>query len=255
MVRLPARPFAGGVDLGRGIPPTEIVQPSLFPKRVSTRYPLQPAGADIAFVCEVSEGGTYYCKDDTRGRPVRMTDWICTQLANHLGIATADCAIVEDESGNTYFGSLQDRSTALRFSADDYLRRPQKGELGQPLEWLGRYLSRLYVLDLFIDNPDRDMPNFVLQAEGRALRLCAIDFAAANLLSLPSVQFPIAHGRTLPVGKLLRHLHDFFEESALEMIDRIAAVPQGIFAGFFSQIPADWASETQRDGIIGSWQE
>jgi hypothetical protein len=162
--------------------------------------------------------------------------------------------VVEDERGETYFGSQQHRSTSLRFTVDDYLRTPQTGELGQPLDWLGRYFSALYALDLFLDNPDRDIGNFVLQAEGQTLRLCAIDFAASNLFSLSGLQFPIAHGRTVPVGKLLWHLHGFFEESALEMADRIAAVPAAVVAGFFSEIPSDWSSETQREGICAGWQ-
>ena len=108
-------------------------------------------------------------------------------------------------------------------------------------------------MDLFLDNPDRELTNFVLQSEGQILRLCAIDFAAANLTSLSGLQFPIAQDRTVLVGKLLRHLHRFFEESAFEMIDRIAAVPAGVLAGFLAEIPADWASETQREGICGVW--
>jgi hypothetical protein len=243
-----------GVRSAPGVSHLGAVQPSLFPKRVSTTYPHQVRGADISFVCETSEGGTYYCKDDRNGRAVRLTDWIGTRLAKHLGIATAQCEVIENNAGETYFGSLQHRSTVLAFTADDFLRRPQRGELGQPLTWLGRHLSQLHAVDLFLHNPDRDFSNFVLEREGNSLRLCAIDFAASELSALGTCRFPIAHTRTILVGKLLRHTHGFFEESALEMVDRIAAVPATVVAGFFAEIPADWSTEAQREGICGGWQ-
>jgi len=183
-----------------------------------------------------------------------MIDWVCTRLGSHVGIATAECAVVEDGEGETYFGSCQHKSTALHFTVDNFLRTPRRGELGQPSEWPGRYLSQLYVLDLFLHNSDRDIPNFVLHSEGRNLRLCAIDFAASDLTALSARHFPIAHGRTFLVGKLLRHTHGFFEDSALEMIDRIAAVPTSLVAGLLAEIPPDWASHTQKEGICEAWQ-
>lgn len=252
-----ARPYlppvaVGAID-GIGASPRGNVQPGLFPKRISTIYPGRPNGADIAFMCEVAEGGTYYCKSDRNGRQVRLTEWFCTRLAAHLGVATADCAILENENGESYFGSLHHKSTVQDFAVGDFLRSPRKGELGQPSEWPGRYLSSLYSLDLFLNNADREMTNFALHADGLGYRLCAIDFAASRLASLTGREFPIAHGRTLPVGKLLRHVHGFFEDSALEMVDRIAGVPAGVLGGFLAEIPADWASDAQKVGIGETW--
>jgi hypothetical protein len=254
MGKLPTLPVRDGIFGWTGVPSDRLVQPGLFPKRVSTKYPLRVQGADIAFVCEVAEGGTYYCKEDSRARSTRLIDWVCTRLADHVGVATALCAVVEDDDGQTYFGSLQHKSTSLGFSADAFLRKPRRGELGQPSEWPGRHLSQLYVLDLFLDNADRDMPNFVLESEGQNLRLCAIDFAASELGSLSTREFPIAQTRTFLVGKLLRHTHGFFQDSALEMIDRIAAVPTSAIAGFLAETPSDWATEMQREDICEVWQ-
>lgn len=244
--------FAGGLA-GLSTPAGMVTQPSLYPKRVSTVYPSAPNGADIAFMCEVAEGGTYCCKADVGNRSVRLTEWICTRLAQHLGIATAECAVVENDRGETFFGSRHHRSTLDEFRLGNFLMQPHRGELGQPVEWPGRYFSSLYALDLFLGNPDRERTNFVLVAEGTALRLCAIDFAAARLTDLSSNHFPIAPSRTVLVGKVLRDLHGFYEDSALEMIERIGAVPAKVVESFFEEIPGDWSNESQREGICEEW--
>jgi hypothetical protein len=37
------------------------------------------------------------------------------------------------------------------------------------------------------------------------------------------------------------------------MIDRLAAVPAETIAGFLNQMPGDWMSTEQREGISGLW--
>lgn len=228
------------------------MQLGLFPKRISTVYPGKPNGADIVFMGEAAEGGTYFCKADQSGRLVRLTEWLCTRIAAHLGIATADCAVMELD-GETFFGSKNHHSTAAHFATNDFLRRPQKNELGQISDWPGRYFSGLYAVDMLLSNQDRDFTNFVMYREGSGYRVCAIDFAAAQLADLTSARFPVASSRTVLVGRILRTLHGFFEDSALEMIDRAAAVPRDVVAGFLAEIPADWANATQKEGVCDAW--
>ena len=228
-------------------------QHGLFPKRISTIYPGPPNGAHIEFVCEVSEGGTYYCKSDKSGRSVRATELFCTRFADHLGVATADAAVVEDEIGRSFFGSRHDISTATDTRLSAFLTESHLNELGQPADWPGRHLSQLYALDMLLANPDRDLRNFVLAVEGSMMRLRAIDFAAAELSHLADCQFPIAQSRTVLVGKMLRDRHGFFVDSALEMVDRIEAVPRDVIAGFVGEIPSEWLTQARREEICETW--
>lgn len=244
-------------DLRRGIgepaPARPPEQSSLFPKRASTIYPGRPNGADIAFICAAAEGGTYYCKTDNGARPARATEWFGQCLAKHIGISVPEFTVIEDNDGETYFGSLSHTSTASQTHLTSFLLKPNVDELRRRLPWPGRYLSGLYSLDMFLANPDRDFTNFVLVQEGSVSRLCAIDFAAADLVQLTGQQFPIAHTRTVLVGKILRDRHGFFADSALEMVDRIAAVPRQVVEGFVGEIPADWLSEPRRKEICAGW--
>ncbi len=231
-------------------------QPHLFPLRASTIYPGKPNGGDILFHCESDKGGTYYCKGDHSGRLIRATEWLLTHLAQHVGFATPECAVIEREHlGETFFGSRQVASPASSIELHAFLMTPQKNELGQPSSWPGAYLSQLYAFDLFVGNRDRSLTNFLLQKEGFTNRLCAFDFASANLLDMSDIKFSVASDITVGIGRLLRLRHGFFPKSAIETIDRIAAVPAETIAGFLRQMPSDWMSAEQKESICELWSK
>jgi hypothetical protein len=207
----------------------------------------------MAFTCAAINGGIYYCKQDTDGRPVRLTDWFCTKLAAHLGIATAECVVIEDSDFETYFGSQAHASTRDDYLLRKFLVTPQVDESGRPSSWLGQYLSGLLTLDLFLANDDRDYPNFVLRQDGLRLVLCAIDFGSARLDKISTQDFAVASTRTIFVGKHLLRLHGRAEASAIEMVERIAATPTGTVESFFNGIPETWSNAAQKEGICDAW--
>ncbi|HEX8401027.1 MAG TPA: HipA family kinase [Allosphingosinicella sp.] len=228
-------------------------QPSLYPLRISNRYPPLANGADLSFCCSTSEG-IAYCKEDRDGRSVRATEWLCTSIAGHVGIVTPRFAVVEDDlSGETAFGSLVVDSPASDFDTRRFLGTAQVGELGQPSEWPGAYMSGLYALDLFLGNADRGANNFMLMQDGSSRRLCAFDFASAALNGLDGRAFPDALTTTVRYGRFLRNVHRFFTPQANEMIDRIAAIPSETIAGFLKLMPPDWMSAAQRERTCEIW--
>lgn len=228
-------------------------QNSLFYRRIGTIYPTPSIGADLALYCEAVEGGSYYCKFDKDGRQIRATEWLCTHLAAHLGIATAECAILEDETGASYFGSRELISTASEFEVRDFLNHPSPNELGGPSEWPGRYLEQVFAFDMFVGNGDRSMRNFLLVNEGQSRRICAIDFASARLVDWSGYNFPVVTDQTVSVGRRLRETHGPFPASAFEMIDRIGAVPVETIEGILKGMPKDWLTAEQREGTCDNW--
>lgn len=244
-------PIAG---IGGNVPSSMQGQVNLFPLRVSTIYPGLVNGADIEFVCEAEQGGTYYCKNDKNGRLIRATEWLFTHLANHLNIVTPECAVLENpHTGDTLFGSLQIASPASDIQLNAFLTNSQLGEVGQPSEWPGAYLSGLYTVDLFMNNPDRGFQNFILQKYGFGNRLCAFDFAASKISTLTGNEFPIASDPTVQIGRYLRDKHGFFRRASFEMIDRIAAVPRDTIASFLTRMPVDWMTTEHREVICELW--
>lgn len=230
-------------------------QPLLIFKRVSTPLPGMPNGKDIGFRCFTDDGGLYYCKDDKDGRPVRATEWMATHLAHHLGLSVAECAIIEDDSGQTYFGSRSPMSLASDIEVTRYLGTQKTDELGQPLSWLGQHLGRLFAFDMFIDNPDRCHRNFVLDKDYAPSRLRAIDFASARLIDLSVDHFPVEADATVWVGRVDRKTHGVHISAVMEMLDRIASVPLQFVERIIGGMPDEWLTESQREGFRGIWSD
>nr|WP_141243896.1 hypothetical protein [Sphingomonas lenta] len=176
-------------------------------------------------------------------------------MASHLGISVADCAIIENDSGDTFFGSLSPRSVADEVELAVYLTRAQHDETGRPFPWLGRYLAGLWTYDLFIDNPDRTLRNFVLYRDGGLQRICGIDFAAARMLSLQNDRFPVDNENTVKVGRTVRNLHGIHLDSAYEMLSRIAAVPGNVVQRILGEMPEDWIDREQKEGLSDAWSD
>ena len=221
----------------------------LFPRRVSTIYPPMANGADICFVCEAREGGTYYCKTDKDGREIRATEFLSARLSEHVGIPTPFVSVLENDSGATFFGSLAHTSTASEFETRAYLSTPMKDELGRPSGWVGQYLARVDVLDRFLNNPDRSFQNFILQDR----KLCAIDFAAVRLMDLSTERFPVEKTPTVSLRSFARKTHGPHPAFAKEMVDRIAGVPIEAIEGFLKEMPADWLTNEQREQLCEIW--
>lgn len=226
-------------------------EPQLFYRRASTILP-SPNGKNVAFGCFDQDGHYYFCKADDGYRPVRATEIIFTRLADRLGIRTAEWAIIE-HNHETFFGSRQEISSATHFQTRAYLEKSHSNELGQPANFPGEHLAQLLALDLFMGNPDRGANNFLLVKDGNFIRLCAIDFADGDLAGLGGTRFPVAGTTTTDVGRRYRQIHGQFDDAAIEMVDRIAALPASAFLQIVSEVRDDWLSADLRGGLNEVW--
>lgn len=234
-----------------GVRSPSSVELELYARRIRTIID-PPNGADVAFTGFDYEGIAFICKDDRSGRRVRATELIFTRLADRLGLRVAECAIVEYER-ERYFGSRQEVSTLERFDAEYFLTTIMKNELGQPTEFPGSYLAQVRVYDMFISNWDRSLQNFLVVSEGGMRRICLIDFAAGNPFNLTSNRFPVAPDQTVIVGRRLKAIHGTFDRAAIEMIDRIAALPKAAFDHIVREVPDEWLTQEERGGLLEVW--
>jgi hypothetical protein len=241
---------AGSPNLASG-------QQELFPLTLTGFLPELPKGSHLEFVADVG-GSRFYCKRDKNGLPIRATEWFATSLAQHLNIPVPDFApILNPENGEVLFGSKGTWGTASDVAVKTFLTTPQSydGAIGGETPWLGSHLSRLYVYDLFVGNPDRQLCNFLLVSESGVRRLLAFDFASANLSELGGANFPVAQSPTISVGRQLRKLHGFDPKSATEMLDWIVAVPDTVVEKVLATMPEDWLSESEKGRISGLWSD
>lgn len=221
----------------------------LIPHRLTGRF-CPPPGNDIAFSGFTSEG-IFYCKEDKDGRRIRATEMLCTRIAGHAGILTPHCAVIDDdESGETFFGSLKLDSPAGQFEVRRALMT--KLDLGGPSPWLGSYLSSIYAFDLAFGNTDRSRVNFLMDLRDRQLR--AYDFAHADLGKLATDRFDIEGSNTLSVGRELRLIHGFDVEAAVEMVRRLEAIPVKVVESYLKEMPGDWLAKGEGESLCEHWE-
>lgn len=235
-------------DIARG-------QRELFPLTLTAILPDCPLGQHLKFVGVVG-GDRYYCKGDKNGSPLRATEWFFSSLANHLNIAVPDFApIMDPRNKEVLFGSRGVWGTAQGVEVNTFLTTPQINDraISAATPWLVSYLARLYAFDLFASNPDRQLVNFLMVPQGGARRLLAFDFASADLRKISSDIFDVADTPTLTLGRRLRSLHGFDLESALEMLDWIAAVSGSAIESIVDSMPADWLEGHEKGRLCENW--
>lgn len=241
---------------GAGTPAqTTSVQSSLLYPRVSTPLPGFPNGQDIDFHCIADDGNVYFCKRDKGPRPIRATEWFCTKLAQEVGVSVAECAVIEGGNGETFFASRSPVTVASEFELLAYIKKAAHNELGGRADWLGQYFASVWALDLFLDNPDRNMRNFVLDKDGSVGRIRAIDFASARLQNLSNGNFPIASEATCTIGRQVRKRHGTYVASAFALLDTVQQVSVSTIRGILEKMPEGWLAEDQMGRITGVWSD
>lgn len=232
---------------------SSLEQIPLFHVRINGRYP-PPNGKDVKFYCQGDDGKIYYCKEDEGNRTIRATEWVATKFAEWLGISVARCAVLE-EDGETFFGSMSPTRLSQDFELQAYLEKATSNELGKPEPWVGRYFAQVWAFDLFLDNPDRNMRNFILDRDGQTAQIRAFDFADAGFLDFSVEKFPIASSNTGKLGRIIRRRHGAHKAAAFEILDRIRAVPKSVIEDILRGMPESWLSRDRMGGFFEVWSD
>lgn len=231
--------------------PTAGQQLGLLPLKPTAVFP-PINGKDQCFYVLDEDRAPVWCKTDNGDKQIRATEWISTQLADALGVRTAGWRIVEYE-GETYFGSPNITSTASSIVVANFLRSPDRAKYGGTSLNRSLYLSGVLALDMFLHNPDRLMLNFRLSDDQSYKRLCAIDFADADLSALTTQWFPVAGSNTVGLIRAVKAIHGSFAEGALDMLDRIEGFAPAAFRRIVAGVPDEWLRSDLRDNLDGAW--
>ncbi|USU06407.1 hypothetical protein NF699_07035 [Sphingomonadaceae bacterium OTU29LAMAA1] len=209
-------------------------------------------GKDQSFYFLDEDRLPIWCKADSQHRNVRSNEWISTQLAESLEIRTGGWQFVEYD-GETYFGSPHVESASQRLDLFSFLRSTDRNTYGGASLNRGLYLGSVICFDLFINNDDRHLRNFILSTDQSFRRLCAIDFADADLTALTTDRFPIAGSNTVRLGRDVRAIHGSFIDGALGTLDRIEGLAPDAFHRIVDSVPGDWLDSILRDRLNDAW--
>ena len=227
----------------------------LFARKAIIEFPPKQQSADSLGEVEADDNCLYYVKGDAHGRSVRASEWICTQIAEAIGIAAPAPAVIELQDGSTVFGSRRIAGVADAAITTAYLTSSSASNAGIPAQGLKSLLSKIYALDMFLNNTDRHLGNYLSVDDNGVRRLYAFDFSRALFWEWPWVGYPSADVHTRTWGSVLRRLHGFDIVAANSTISGLGALAPAAVEGFINQMPEDWISIGQRSQFMAAWTD
>jgi hypothetical protein len=237
-------------------------QQNLFLRQELIRLPqISKNGEDNLGQIIADDNQRYVIKEDAHGRRVRASEWLCTLIAEHVGIAAPYPTIIQRHDGSTVFGSRAIVGAAAQAETVLYLTTPTAGNVTLGTEMLGRLLSGIFALDLFLFNDDRHLGNYLTIDDNGRRPLYAFDFSRALFWHWPFGSYPHADPianfacKTRQIGTILRTFHGFDEGHALAVLDRIETLQHDIVEQFINGMPADWLSDDERSLFMGWWMQ
>ena len=241
-----------------GAPPAvPAEQLALFPRKINFEFPA-PEGKDILSRVEADNGRKYYLKIDRGGIPVRASEWLCYRLAGMVGIPVPRCDFIQTSNGDIAFGSEALDGASRQTETVLFLETRSVNELGMPTPGLQAALSAIHAFDLFVNNIDRHLGNFLVMPQGDDRQLLAIDFARSFFWRWPWDGFPRPDDMTTEAWRELRQRHGFDPSAALAIVKRLGIISVGEIEGFLRQMPSHWLSEVMRSELLaycrdGGW--
>lgn len=229
-----------------------VSEPALLPDRISTIHDNVAQGADLKFFCTTVSGHNFYVKSDSRQLPIRATEYLLYSLARHLEINVPDFAVLENDLGETFFGSKTVFSSASIIDAKYLMTRPSINELGQPTT-IGKFCSRVHAFDLIFMNDDRAANNFLFTEDGMRKNMYAIDFADADVLAINHQQIFTSTSNTIRQKNIYQNYHGFDTELAIKLVDNLGEVEQSFIQRVLEEIPDDWMNSTTRKLLCEGW--
>ena len=229
------------------------LQHQLFARRALVVYPPQKATADSQGEVEADDGHRYYIKGDAHGKSVRASEWICTHLAEDIGIGAPAPAIIQLTDGTTVFGSRRIAGVADEAITSAYLTTPTVGNLAVPASGLTGVLSSIYALDMFTNNDDRHLGNYLSVDDNGVRRLYSFDFSRALFWNGISLGLPVPGANTRTFGAILRRLHGFDHPAATVTLDRLSSLTPNAIERFINRMPADWLVEPAKSEFLTWW--
>ena len=211
----------------------------MFPVKAINEYPSRHQTADALGEVEGEDGFFYHVKGDQSGRFVCASEWLCTNLAEEIGIGAPTPALIEMLDGRLVFGSRRISGVADQVTTELFLTTSSL-VTQLPKAGLCRILSQIYAFDLFINNVDRHFGNYLSVEDSGYRRLYAMDYSRALFSRWPLDGFPLPDQHTRTQGTILREFHGFDMAAALSMIEKLSRLAPAVIEGFIRRMPPVW---------------
>ncbi len=236
---------------------TEIVpyQKNMYPVDIVELHPSPLGTKHLRFIGSGRDGNDYAIKrisDDKTGT-IPATEFFCYELARLLNITTPEWSVVKLEGDELAFGSVWHGESEL----DDVLQRIKFFDGNVGVKNLGEQLSKIFAFDLFVNNTDRHLGNYLFRTSGYSNNktIIAFDFGLSwwgyglggldvlDLVCNTQVNFAaITHSKIM-----------IKTQESLKMLADIAKVNSAEIKTIVDGIPEQWLKLSHRHELIQWW--
>lgn len=232
------------------------VPPQLFPRRALLHFPPPTPTADSIGEVEASDHVRYVVKRDPPGRLVCASEWLCTQLAEAVGLVAPATAVIEMDTGELVFGSrklpgIADTARTVNYLLQSPVDPTQPVPPAAPT--LATHLSEIYAFDMALNNEDRHLGNYLIADEAGVQRLYAFDYSRSLFWAWPFRGFPAPGSKTRNIGTLVRSFHAFDLPAAQNLLSRLDAINGATLETLINQMPAAWLPAAERSQLLAWW--
>jgi hypothetical protein len=223
------------------------MQKSLFPTKLVIEQPYVGQSKMLKVVGFDQQDRKYAVKFSTPEEPeAAMTEWVCYNLCELLGIPHPDFDQVIRTNGETAFGSRWDENS-LQFNASEMT-------MAQAVALLVKGkadTNSIATLDHFLPNPDRHLGNYLFRTNPRATRIVAFDWSQSTLFNpwpAQSSSVTIANWRDLR-GRLKDR------ESIRSTIEALKSINPGTFESILTSAHPSWCTPQRMQQLLNWWSE
>lgn len=230
------------------------MQGRLFPLLIERMDPANFGTAVCNWTGIGEDGLCYALKRVSDGPLIPAAEWICSCISHACGIPIPHFDICRTHEGEHLFGS---RWEAGLYNPVDAARLFASGKLA--INEPASRVTAIHVLDLFLDNPDRHLKNYLYRAPtGPApAALLAFDFSHAFC----AIGWPPAHAiprpgsHTQTVGSHLLKLFGFDAHTASSIIDRLESMGTREIEAIIEPLPPALLDAPLRETIKDWWAD
>jgi hypothetical protein len=229
-------------------------QRTLFPLQLTEIFRSDIDSADLKIIGRATNGKDYAIKtvnDSPRGR-IPACELFCYELANLLQIATPDYHLITMSDSTLAFGSaweggvisLSDNTSFINLFIGN--QKPAN---------LVESISKIYALDIFVNNVDRHFKNYIFRSGYKSNIVLAMDFSRA-WYEIDPYGYDAAYSKdcnTSTAHEIMRKLNCFDSIIALNTLRTIKNINQDTIRQIISLMPSDWISLSDSSKFIEWW--
>ena len=232
--------------------PELAIQRQMFPIEVQDIYRNDQGSADLRLIATAMNGKDYAVKtiEDGNGY-VPATELFCYELARELSIATPNYNFIKLKDDSVAFGSEWEGGVR-EIKEVAQIWAILKGRV--EIIGLKPFLSRVYALDLFINNIDRHFGNYIFRDSYSGVIALAYDFSRAWYAFEPfgyesledNYNTAICHNTIIQEGH-------FDPETAKNTLDEVSRIDKSSINRILAMIPEVWLDDETKKELLQWW--